>query len=176
VRTLRKAVLGVAVAGVAAAGAAVSASAATLLRLDGIGPLHLGMSRADAVATGWLAHRMPGCELAGPLRPVVYRFAGPRAPARLHGDAELDRGRLRVLSFSHGVRTAVGVVVRHTTTTDMVARYRRAGFRASARYDSTFQGTFVTVRRRHGGRQVIGAFAEHSVITTLAVPGVPVCE
>jgi hypothetical protein len=175
VRALRTALLVVAAMSAPLAGATASAPAATLLRLNGIGPLHLGMTQPAAVATGWLAHRMPGCELAGPLRPVVYRFAGPRAPRGLHGAAEFHRGRLRVLSFSHGVRTAAGVVVRHTTTTDMVARYRRAGFLASARFDSTFQGTFVTVRRRNG-HQVLGAFAEHSVITTLAVPGVPVCE
>jgi hypothetical protein len=171
----RRAVLAFAVALAALAGLAGQAAGATLLRLDGIGPLHLGMTRAAAVATGWLAHRTTGCELAGPPLPVVYRFTGPRAPRGIVGDAEFDRGRLRNLSFTRGVRTAVGVRVGSTTTSDMVVRYRRAGFVASARFDHVFDGTFVTVRRPRG-HVVIGGFGAHARVTTLAIPFVPVCE
>jgi hypothetical protein len=55
-------------------------------------------------------------------------------------------------------------------------RYRTAGlgFTASARYESTFQGTFVRVRRH--GRDVVGGFAEGSVLTIIAIPMVAVCE
>jgi hypothetical protein len=56
----------------------------------------------------------------------------------------------------------------------MVARYRVAGFRASARYDETFQGTFTTVGR--GSRQVLGGFGEGPVLSVLAIPAVPLCE
>jgi hypothetical protein len=56
----------------------------------------------------------------------------------------------------------------------MVARYRAAGYAASARYDATFRGTFVSVRRR--GRQVLGGFASGRVVTTLAIPRVQTCE
>jgi hypothetical protein len=78
------------------------------------------------------------------------------------------------MAFTRGVRTATGVRVGRTTTARMVARYRTAGYEASARYDATFRGTFVTVRRR--GRQVLGGFAGGRVITTLAIPGVQTCE
>jgi hypothetical protein len=152
------------------------AAAAPLLRLDGIGPLHLGMTRADAVETGWLAHRTTGCPLGGLPLPVLYRFTGPSAPSGIDGSAEFDRGVLRGLSFNGGVRTRVGVVAGQTTTADMVSRYRNAGFRAAARFESTFQGTFVTVRRRAHGRQVLGGFAVHGVVRTLGIPFVPVCE
>ena len=151
-----------------------SAGATTVLHLDGIGPLRLGMSRTAAVATGWLANRAPGCELASP-RPVTYRFTGRRAPAGLRGTAQFEGGRLTSLSFTRGVRTAAGVRVRRTTTARMVARYRAAGFLASARFDRTFQGTFVRVRRRNG-RQVLGAFAPGRTITSIAIPAVPACE
>lgn len=156
--------------------AAGPAASDTLLRLNGIGPLRLGMSRSAALATGWLAHRTSGCPLGGPPLPIVYRLAGRRAPRGLSGTAEFDGGKLRVLSFTRGVHTRVGVTVGRTTVGAMVHRYRAAGFRASAQYLSTFQGTFVTVRRSARGPQLLGAFASANVVETLAVPDVPVCE
>jgi len=150
------------------------AAATTVLRLDGIGPLRLGMSRAAALETGWLANRATGCELGGPPLPVTYRFTGAKAPAGIAGTAEFHGNRLRVLSFTRGVRTSFGVTVRQTRTARMVARYRQAGFKASARFIDTFQGTFVTITRN--GDQVLGGFGEHGIITMLAVPAIPVCE
>jgi hypothetical protein len=155
--------------------AAPAGAATTRLRLDGIGPLRLGTTRTAAVATGWLANRRGGCPLESPA-PIDYRFSGPNAPRGLHGSAEFRGGRLRGLSFTGGVRTATGVTVGRTTTARMVARYRRAGFAASARFDSTFGGTFVRVRRRPGGVDVIGGFARRRTVTVLAIPAVPVCE
>ena len=72
------------------------------------------------------------------------------------------------------MRTAAGVTVGVTTAARMVARYRAAGFSASARYDATFQGTFTNVRR--GTRNVLGGFGEGAVVSFLAIPSVPVCE
>jgi hypothetical protein len=56
----------------------------------------------------------------------------------------------------------------------MVARYRAAGFTASAHFVSPFQGTFVRVRRH--GHDVVGGFGEGAVVTIVAIPAVPVCE
>jgi hypothetical protein len=153
---------------------ATDATASTVLRLDGVGPLRLGMTRTAALATGWLAERTPGCELGGPPLPITYRLTGRRAPSDLRGAAEFRGGHLRGLSFTAGVRTTTGVAVRTTTTARMVARYRSAGFSASAQFVPIFGGTFVDVRR--SGRQVLGGFAHGRVVTTLAIPGVPVCE
>jgi hypothetical protein len=147
-------------------------AATTLLRLDGVGPLKLGMTRAAAVKTGWLADRAPGCELASP-RPITYLFTGPKAPGGLRGSAQFDSGRLSVISFSRGVRTRVGVRI-GAPTARMVSKYRNAGFGASSMFSPTFAGTFVTVKR--GGRQVLGAFARGGHVKSLAVPAVPVCE
>lgn len=145
-----------------------------VLRLDGIGPLRLGMGRAEAVATGWLSDPGPGCELAGTPPPVVYRFKGPKAPPGLVGTVEFDRGTLRVFAFSSGVRTSFGVAIPGGTVADLLRRARAAGLSATSVYDETFAGRFVTVNR--GGKQVLGAFAEKSAISTIAVPYVPVCE
>jgi hypothetical protein len=56
----------------------------------------------------------------------------------------------------------------------MVARYRAAGFSASARFERTFQGTFVRVRRH--GRDVVGGFGERGVVSIVAIPAIAVCE
>lgn len=155
--------------------AATTATAAPpTLRLDGIGPLRLGMRTAAALRTGWLSNRGRGCELSGPPIPVVYRFRGPRAPAGVVGFATFRFGRLRNLSFSRGVRTALGVVPGRTTVRTMVSKYRAAGFSVRAQFNGTFGGTFVFVRR--AGKQVLGGFGGRGVVRTLGVPVVPVCE
>ena len=154
---------------------AAPASAATpLLRLDGIGPLKLGMSRTSAVATGWLAQRHSGCPLGGPPLPVVYNLAGRQAPAGIRGDATFNSGDLTVLAFTRGVHTAAGVVAGKTTASGMARLYRRAGFKVSSHYESTFGGTFVDVKRN--GKQVLGGFAEKGKPVVLGLPAVPVCE
>lgn len=159
-----------------AASSALAAPAAppTLLRLDGIGPLRLGMSREAAVTTGWLAQQTPGCKLGGPPYPITYRLTGQKAPEGVVGTAEFTGNRLRTLSVTAGVRTGAGIVVGKTSATQMVNRYRTAGFTATGRYDETFQGTFITVKR--GARQVLGGFAEKGRVTILGIPHVSVCE
>jgi hypothetical protein len=152
---------------------AAGGPATTVLRLDGIGPLHLGMTRTAALASGWLADRGSGCPLGG-TPPITYRFTGAKAPKAAKGSAEFADGRLTALSFTRGVRTSTGVTVGRTTTARMVARYRAAGFTASASFVSTFQGTFVRVKRH--GRDVVGGFGQGSVVTIVAIPAVPVCE
>jgi hypothetical protein len=158
---------------------AAPAQGATLLRLDGIGPLKLKMTRTAALDTGWLGGRGTGCELGGPPLPITYKFTGAKAPAGVRGTVEFNKNKLTSFAFDKGVRTATGVVVGKTTVGSMVTRYRNAGFKASSRYDSTFQGTFVTIRRKKGGPQVLGGFAAGKtakVVTTLGLPFVPVCD
>lgn len=153
--------------------AAAGAPGRPALGLHGIGPLQLGMTRTAAVATGWLSGRGKGCPLGG-TPPITYRLHGPKAPAGITGFVQFDNGRLTNLSFTRGVRTTKGVTVGTTTPARMVKRYRDAGYQASSQYVGTFQGTFVTVKRR--GKRVLGGFATGGRITTLGVPGVPVCE
>jgi hypothetical protein len=154
--------------------AALSPAAPPTLRLDGIGPLRLGMRSDVALRTGWLARRGSGCELGGRPFPVTYRLTGPRAPGGIDGVAEFRSGKLRNLSFRGGVRTAVGVVPGTTTKRRMVALYRRAGFSVSTQFVDTFGGTFVTVKRL--GRQVLGGFAVRDRVRTVGIPYVPTCE
>lgn len=170
---------------VAAAGAnearasLLAVQAPPTVRLDGIGPLRIGMTRAAALRTGWLARRGRGCELGGPPIPITYRLSGPRAPAGVRAVAEFDHGRLENIAFTRGVRTATGVVPGSTTARGMINRYRAAGFSARAQFVGIFGGTFVTVTRR--GRQVIAGFARGRTtarrpLSTLGLPFVPTCE
>jgi hypothetical protein len=170
----RAAVLALVSAALLAPASAPGAGSTPVLRLDGIGPLHLGMTRTTAVATGWLGQRGTGCELGGRPFPVTYRFTGRKAPRGIAGVAEFQHNRLADLSFTRGVRTSTGVTVGRTTTKRMVTRYRQAGFSASAWYEAIFRGTFVTIKR--AGDQVVGGFGEHGVITMVAIPAISVCE
>lgn len=154
---------------------AAPAHGATLMRLDGIGPLKLGMSRSAGLDTGWLSNRTTGCELGGKPYPIGYSLRGAQAPAGIDGIAEFSGGKLRTMTFRGGVRTATGVIPGKTTWAGMVRRYRDAGFRAAARYDATFQATFVTVRRQ-SGKRVLGGLADGKVVRTLGIPYVPLCE
>ena len=62
------------------------------------------------------------------------------------------------------------------TTKSMVSIYRKRGFKVTTRYDATFRGTFVTVRK--GNKQVLGAFASRKTrkVTQLSLPRVRTCD
>ena len=161
----------------ALAAVASPAHGATLVRLDGIGPVKLGMSRMAALDTNWLGARSTGCTLGGKPYPVDYSLTGAKAPSGIKGTAEFQHGKLMNMAFSGGVRTATGVVPGTTSWPTMVTKYRDAGYRVSARYDSTFVGTFVTVKRKKGKASVMVGFAEKGkAIGTIGIPYVPLCE
>lgn len=165
------AVIAVAIASCVLASSALGAE--TTMTLNSVGPLKLGMKRSAAVKTDWLSNRGNGCELGGKPYPIAYRTGGPSAPKGLKAFVEFNSDRLTSLSATAGVRTPVGVRI-GTTVTNMLTRYRAAGYGATQAYSDVFGGTFVRVTR--GGRQVLGAFALKRKVTTLAIPSVPVCE
>jgi hypothetical protein len=145
-----------------------------LLRQDGVGPLRLGMTRAAALATEWLAHRGKGCPLGGPPVPITYTIDVRSAPRRIRGVVHFVRGKLVHMAFSAGVSTAVGVIVGESTVAEMVSRYRKAGFQVTRRFEPPFQATFVTVT--HNGEAVVGGFASKNVIELLSIPRTQGCD
>lgn len=151
-----------------------AAVASTVLRLDGAGPLKLGMSRTAAVKTGWLSSRGTGCPLGGLPLPITYKLNGQGAPTPLEGTAQFDGGKLTVLTFTKGVRTSNGTAPGKTTTTQMAARYRKAGFRVRIDRSELFGGTFVQASKK--GKPAIDGFARRKTIEELALPSIPVCE
>ncbi len=152
---------------------APASAAVTTLRLDGIGPLELGMTRANAVKTGWLSNRSAGCELASP-RPVVYQLRGAKAPTGLRGSVEFAGGKLTNVSVTRGAKTPLGIRPNVSTPAGMVKAYRRAGFDAVAKYEDTFQATFVTVKK--DGEQVLSGFATGKRLSVLSLPFTSTCE
>jgi hypothetical protein len=153
---------------------AQAAATTTLLRLDGIGPLKLGMSRPAALNTGWLADRGLGCPLGGPV-PVTYQFRGPKAPRGLSGSVEFNHGRLSIVTAGRGVRTQPGVAI-GTSAAQAVKRYRAAGFNAVTQFSPDVAATFLTVTRRSKTVPVLmGVVTKHRV-TSLSVPFVPACD
>ena len=156
---------------------AAPAHGATLVRLDGIGPLKLNMSHMAALDTGWLGAKSTGCKLGGKPYPINYTLTGAKAPTGIEGSAEFTHGKLANVSFTGGVRTATGVVAGVTSWPSMVTRYRDAGFKVSARYDSTFVGTFVNVKRKKGAPSVMVGFApKGKAVESIGSPYIPLCE
>ncbi len=153
-----------------------ASSAPPPLRLDGIGPLNLGMSRDGALATGWLANQPGrGCTLGPPPHPVTHRLAGPRLPDGYRGVATFRDDKLSSVLLEGRVRTDKGVAIGKTTVTEMVAIYRESGLRSSSEADSVFQTTFVSVM--DDGRSVLGGTADDSrTIDSLAIPHFELCE
>jgi hypothetical protein len=133
------------------------------------------MTRAAAVKTGWVSDRAKGCELASP-RPLVYQLNGRDAPDALQGFVYFVNDRLTGFDLTTGVETATGVRPGKTTVSQMISRYRKAGFTASKRYDSTFDATFVTVKRKR--RTVIEGFAirKQKRVRDLSIPFTALCD
>lgn len=152
----------------------VAATSLPTLRLDGIGPLKLGMTRTAAVKTGWLSGRSTGCELDGPPLPIVYRLRGAAAPKGIVGFATFAGGKLTNVSLDKGVRTSAGVTVNTTTIAQMVARYRSRGYKVKTDASSVFGGTFVSVTK--GSRSVIAGFGTKKIVTSLGLPFIATCD
>ncbi len=159
---------------IALLGSAVMADAATppRLRLTGIGPLTLGMTRPAAVATGWLANPQAGCEFYGPTA-RGYDFTGPQAPAGLVGNASFTNGKLVNISFRRGVQTHVGVRPGVSTRQAMVRAYRQGGFVVTDRFQPVFQTRFITARR--GGKS-IQATTRAGKVFQLSIPLTEICD
>lgn len=154
-----------------------TASAATpRLRLNGIGPLTIGMTKSQALATGWIANQQLGCELASP-RPRVLDFTGPNAPAGLQGSVSFQRGTLTDITIARGAITRTGVQPGVTTARRMIRAYRDAGFVVTSRFDPVFQARFTTAYR--GGKTIVGlslGSSRNRVLRSVSVPFVPLCE
>jgi hypothetical protein len=155
---------------------ASAAAATTVLRLNGIGPLKLGMSQRAALSTGWLAHRSRGCPLGGPVAlPVVYQFRGPRAPTGLTGSAQFDQGKLSIVTVGRGARTQQGVTI-GSSAARAVKRYRAAGFSAKTQFSPDVAATFLTVTRHSKTVPVLMGIVTRGRVTSLSVPFVAACD
>ena len=89
----------------------------------GFGPLHVGMTEQQAVATGWLSARtQPWCTL-GQNQDVAYALTGRGAPPAINGRVIFHAGRLDTVGISRGASTAQGVQPGHTPASDLDNAY-----------------------------------------------------
>lgn len=165
----------------AAAASAKRRASGTTIRFDGIGPLRLGMTRSKAYATGTIRTAAETCFDSPAPRPVNYSSDGPRnaAGARFQAIFRGGRnGRLTHLLFVSGVRTELGIRPGVSTAAQMAAAYRRAGYTVSTTFDSSYNSTFVAVRR---GRRALmtgmatGRLRAHKPLHSIGIPGNFVC-
>ena len=123
----------------------------TTLRLDGIGPLRLGMSRNSAYAFGLLRSSTETCLGAKPPLPVSYASDGPRATPGVRFTAYFTGGRngkLTHVMVYDGARTELGIRPGVSTAAQMIARYKRAGYTVKTEWRGDLGATFVNVTRR----------------------------
>ena len=157
-----------------AAAAARRAPSGTTLRLDGIGPLRLGMTRNAAYKTGVIRSHSDTClDRKKPL-PISYGSDGPRvAPgAKFISYFRGGRnGRLTHIFASSGVRTQLGIRPGVSTAPEMIRAYRRAGYTVRSRTRRDFAGvTFLDVLSR--GRVVMTAVTNGTARSKTPVLGI----
>ncbi len=89
----------------------------------GFGPLTVGMTERQAVATGWLSARtQPWCNI-GHNPDVAYALTGHSAPPSINGRVIFHAGRLDTISISRGASTAQGIQPGYTPASDLDRAY-----------------------------------------------------
>jgi len=93
------------------------------LTFTGIGPLAVGMTEQQAVATGWLSTKtQPWCPLGFNPDPA-YQLRGPSAPRSIEGKAIFHHGRLDTVTVTRGASTAQGIEPGFSTRFDLDRAY-----------------------------------------------------
>lgn len=150
------------------------AAAVPLLRLDGIGPLMLGMSEADAEATGWLSNRSaPWCPFAGTEDPT-WDLAGPSAPAGVDGYLIFREGEIDQVVIRSGTTTDEGIGA-GASFGDLSDTYGGLGYEVDsyARFESF--DDFATVEQADEPRLMTTLNSDGS-IEWIGVPYISVCD
>ena len=178
-RRLRQALLVAPTAGALIAGA-TSCTSTRPLTFTGMGPLTIGMTERQAVATGWLSDKTePWCELGGGTRPDPgYQLDGPKAPQPIQGRAVFHDGRLETLMVSSGASTAQGIWPWISTVSDVDKAYPKPAYTTSGL--DIFGHHLVTVRPSGEPypsqlQLLVDATPQHRV-QAVGVPHIPFCE
>ena len=143
------------------------------IQLDppGLGPLRLGMSQGEALATGLIGETGPACELAGPSE-VYGRLLSP-----LDGAVNFSGGVLVQISLHGGASTAQGA----TPGTPLAAAsdaFAQAGF--SVTLDTTDEEVFQIWLGlvENNGEQMFSLVIdpESELVDSIDVPGTYFCD
>jgi hypothetical protein len=143
------------------------------IQLDpqGLGPLRLGMSQGDALATGLIGNLRPGCEIAG-----NGQEYGDLLPP-LEGLVVFWDGGLVLVSLGFGASTAQGATP-GTPLAVVSDAFARAGFsvRIDTSYEKMFEIWLGTVE--NNGEQVFTLVIdpESELVNSIDVPDTLFCE
>lgn len=144
-----------------------------VLTTSGVGPLTLGMSVGDALATGVLTERQDDwctAEIDGSTTDFGYTVRG----AGIDGSAVFgDGATITELSLrGSGTFAGSGLLIGVSTVDDVVAYAMGEGFDVMVGLFDVDDAAFVS----DGGRSVFSALFTDRVLTALAVPGHTVCD
>ncbi|MDO8189474.1 hypothetical protein Q5424_26270 [Conexibacter sp. JD483] len=154
----------------------------TLLRLDGIDKLRLGMTRNAGYATGQLRTTAETCLDGKRPLPITYGSDGPKAAPAARYTAYFRggrNGRLTHVTAFGGVVTELGIRPGVSTGQQLVARYKRAGYTVRSEWVANLNATVIHVLR--GRRQVLDGLVSarlgrrRTPLTAVAIPRYFLC-
>jgi hypothetical protein len=163
-------------AGLALLAGVTSCTSALPMKFTGMGPLRIGMTERQAVATGWLSNKVvPACVLdpgGGP----GYRLDGPKAPQPIQGSAVFRNGRLQALTIRAGASTDRGMWPGLSTARDVRNAYPAPAFSITSQ---DVIGVQIATVRQSGNRSASMQFVIEGAqqrVTSIGVPFVPICD
>jgi hypothetical protein len=168
---LRRAGTAVLIAGGAAAAIATSAGGATshpAITAAGVGPVKLGATAKALQRKGLIGKLTTGCELAGP----GTRAARVKAFRGTVGFTMSNPRKVNVIAVNGRGPRARGVEVGNRLA-DIKKAYK--GVKVDKTLEDTFQGDFVRVPKKSGGRFEFFVSTKTVKIETIGVPSIPVC-
>lgn len=143
--------------------------AAPTLRTDGLGPLTLGMSAADAGETGLIGPVGPGCELGG------TEAASLKPP--LAGTVDFSDGKLESIDLRGGAKTKENVGPNATVDEITRAYDGRNGFSLKRITETEEQfGIFLLEASKNGEKYTFVVETGEVRATSVAVPDPLFCE
>ena len=157
------------------AGSASSTTAApqgmTVVTEQGIGQLRLGMTVAQAQATGQIGTVGPGCELAGPGEQAADLHVGPAT-----GAVTFQESALVGVMVRSGAKTAAGVGPGSTLAQIQQAYAKGYEIKTDDSYKDQFGFTLVSVLRNGTQLFDFSVDADANTVREIWVPRVRLCE
>lgn len=150
-------------------------------RLSGqaLGPIELGMSRRDALATGWLGDAQETCSdiLGGGAQPGEYSYelGGERSPGSLSGQVEFVDDRVILIQVGSEVELPNGITFDTGWDNPRAERAftdRGYSFSSGEFFDSNDSATV----RSPGGDEFGMYFSYSEGSAIVAIPEVSICD
>lgn len=144
-----------------------------VMTFSALGPLRLGMTVHDALATRWLAPPL-GCWVPCDGRDPHYGLDGAAAPASLTGEAYFQNDRLVIVEVRAGARTAEGIRPGVSTSSDVFRVYGSA-YTLKWYYQIGY-GWEIDISPKAGGRNILEVMLNQTtwVVTALDLPHTPI--